>query len=280
MNPLTIELVDYLSLGGDSQYKITNDGVSGLEKPPIRSSGGSFAGADGGYISGQNYDVRVITIPGAYLGADNSDAETLRRSLNALPIRTLIQILITLPSGDQFATAGYIYDLKNILADAKWGKFQVLITCPDPFLYLAGGGDEGWISQTFFKTGGGGYPTPYILPVEWASGETTAIINNAGDIYYLPQIILQGQYTNPKITNVTTGAIMELGLTTSADQEIIIDMLNRTITLDGGSIASYRTSDSSWWALYPGDNAILLETDSGDDASTGIIRWRQGVEGI
>lgn len=280
MQTLTIDIGDYLTLGGNSKYKITHEGVTGLEKPPIRSSGGTFAGADGGYISAQNYDVRNITIPGAYEGDDIADAEALRKALNALPIRTLIPVTITLPSGDSYVTSSYVYDLKNALVHAEWGKFQLLLTSPDPFLYIAGEGDEGWTSQTFFKTGGGGYPTPYTLPVEWASGETAAIVHNAGDIFYLPQIILEGIFTNPIITNATTGAIMQLDITTSEDQKIIIDMLNRTITLDGGSITAYKTDESSWWALYPGDNAILLGTDSGADTNTGIIRYRQGIEGI
>lgn len=280
MQPLTIELTDYLTLGGDSQYKLLDDGVSGLEKPPIRSSGGSFAGADGGYTSGQNYDVRAITIPGAYLGTDVDDAVTLRKALNALPIRTLITVVITLPNGEQYTTAGYVYDLKNILINATRGRFQLLLTCPDPFLYALGAGDDGWISQAFYKSGGGGYPTAYTLPVAWSPGHTLTTVNNDSGIYYLPQLILNGQFTNPKIINQTTNAVFQLDVTTAPGQEIVIDMLNRTVTLDGGSITSYKTDESSWWALYPGNNVIVLQTDSGGDDEAGTIRWRQGVEGI
>lgn len=283
MQPLTIQLSDYLTLGGDSKYKITNDGVSGLEKPPIRSSGGLFGGADGGYVSGQNLDVRAITIPGAYLGADVDDAVTLRKALNALPIRTLIPITITLPNGEQFTTAGYVYDLKSGLVSANRGRFQLLLTCPDPYLYqLTGGADPagGWLEQDFHKVGGGGYPTPYVLPVTWLPGFTPATVDNAGTIFYLPQIILNGTFTNPKVTNQTSGALLELNITTAPGDEIIIDMRNRTITLNGGSITAYKTDDSSWWALMPGDNIIILESDSGSDNDVGTIRWQQGVEGI
>lgn len=278
MQALHFDIGDYVELGTDTKYKITGT-VTGLAKPPIRTSSGNFAGRDGGYVSSQYYEPRVITIPGTYLGVSCDDAEALRAALNAVPIRVLIPITITTFTGQKYQTEGYLYDLKNDLSDPQLGDYQVLIVCPDPYLYL-GEGEDGWIEQEFYKVGGGGYPTPYTLPVTWSPGQTPAQIANDGDIYFYPQLVLDGQYTNPKITNETTGAFIKLNVSTVAGQQIIIDMNKRTITLDGGSVAAYKTSDSSWWALQPGNNVVVLTTDSGSDEDSGIIRFRPGVEGI
>ena len=274
--------IDELTIGGSSRFKLVPT-INGLGKAPIRTGSGQFGGRDGGYVSSQYYGMRSITIPGYYLGEDCDDAEALRAQLNAIPIRKLLPIYVKTFTGHVYFTEGYINDLKNDIEASTEGAFQIQLVCPDPYFYDAGDGtdpDSGWIEQEIYKPGGGGYPTPYTLPVVWAAGQTPAQVDNTGDIYVYPQLVLNGVYTNPRITNVTTGAFIELNVTTAPGQEIIIDMKNRTITLDGGSVASYRTDDSSWWTLQPGVNVVLLDSDSGSDEDTAIIRYRPGVEGI
>lgn len=274
--------IDGLIIGGNTNFKLTPT-ITGLGKPGIRMGSGQFGGRDGGYVSSQYYDMRIVNIPGHYLGDDCDDAEALRAQLNAIPIRKLLPIFITTFTGQKWFTEGYINDLKNEIEAATDGAFNIQLVCPDPYLYDAGDGTDpnsGYIEQEFYKIGGGGYTTPYSLPVTWTPGQTPAQVENTGDIYIYPQLVLNGAYTNPRITNVTTGAFIELNVTTAPGQEIIIDMKKRTITLDGGSVAAYRTDDSSWWFLQPGVNVILLNSDSGSDEETGIIRYRPGIEGI
>lgn len=274
--------IDGLIIGGDTEYKLV-PGITGLGKPGIRMGSGQFGGRDGGYVSSQYYDMRIINIPGHYLGDTCEDAQALRAALNAIPIRKLLPVFVTTFTGQIYYLEGYINDLKNDIEADTDGAFNIQLVAPDPYLYDAGDGvdpSSGWIEQEIFKVGGGGYTTPYSLPVTWQPGQTPANVDNTGDIYIYPQLILSGQYTNPRINNLTTGSFIELNLTTSASDEVIIDMKNRTITLDGGSITAYRTDDSSWWFLQPGINVITLETDSGGDETSAIIRYRPGVEGI
>lgn len=274
--------IDGLKIGGDTAYKLLR-GITGLGKPGIRMGSGLFGGRDGGYVSSQYYDMRIVNIPGHYLGDTCNQAQELRAALNAIPIRKMLPVYVTTFTGQKYYLEAYINDLKNDIEAETDGEFNIQLVAPDPYLYDAGDGTDpssGWIEQEFYKVGGGGYPTPYTLPVTWAPGQTPAQIDNDGDIYIYPQIILTGVYTNPRITNVTTGAFIELNVTTAPGQVIVIDMKNRTITLDGGSVASYRTDDSTWWALLPGANIVLLDSDSGGDEDSGIIRYRTGVEGI
>lgn len=274
--------IDGLIIGGDSRFKLV-PAISGLGKPGIRMGSGQFGGRDGGYVSSQFYDMRIINIPGHYLGDDCDDAQALRSQLNAIPIRKLLPIFVTTFTGQIYFLEAYINDLKNDIEADTDGAFNIQLVAPDPYLYNAGDGsdpDSGYIEQEIYKVGGGGYPTPYTLPVQWQAGNTPAQVDNTGDIYIAPQIVLTGVYTNPRITNVTTGAFIELNVTTAPGQVIIIDMKKRTITLDGGSVAAYRTDDSTWWQLQPGINVVMLDSDSSSDEDTAVIRYRPGIEGI
>ena len=129
------------------------------------------------------------------------------------------------------------------------------------------------------KAVGGGYITPYVLPVVWEVGTQPNIINNVG-AEALPQIILNGKWTNPVITNLTTNKFIKLNLTSAVGDKIIIDMRERTITLNGGSILPYRDSNSDWWGLVHGQNTIEVLSDSQTDTSEAIIRYREQYLGI
>ena len=61
---------------------------------------------------------------------------------------------------------------------------------------------------------------------------------------------------------------------------IVIDMGNRTVTLNGSNIMGNRTDDSTWWGLTPGDNLIVLTSATGDDSVYAELQWRNGVMGI
>jgi hypothetical protein len=65
-----------------------------------------------------------------------------------------------------------------------------------------------------------------------------------------------------------------------AGDVVVIDMANRTVKLNGSSIMGNKTSDSTWWGLQPGNNPVVLNSDSAGDAVTGVLVWRNGVRGI
>lgn len=269
-----------LLLGQGTRYPLT--ALSGFSKPPIRTSAGNFSGRDGGYVSGQNYSMRVMDVAGEVNGLTCQDTEDLRKAIADLPIRETLPVFVTTFAGNLYYTEAVVYDAKAETEGGTFGAYKILLTAPDPYFYLASVSDPDsvYFDQDFFRVSGGGYVTPYILPIVWSPGDTPTTISNSGTIVVYPEIILNGQYTNPKITNVTSGQFIELNVTTTVGDEIVIDMKNHTVTLNGGSIAAYVTDESNWWYLSVGNNTILLESDSGADNDTGIIRYRVGIEGL
>jgi phage-related protein len=276
--------INGFTIGGDSTSYYLQSPITGLEKPRIRTSSNDYSGRDGGYVSSQYYTSREIVINGFYKGKNCEEADGARASLtNAFPIRELMPMFITTFSGKKYFTEVVLRDMKSEITGPLAGVFQLTFIAPDPYLYDPGDGinpETGITSATFYKIIPGGYITPYELPVTWVPGTQSTPITNSGDIDVKPTITLKGTFTNPTVRNLTTNEYLTLNITTTATDTIVINMKDRTITLNGGSIASSRTIDSRWWTLQKGLNRIVLETTASGDTNFATISWRGGHEGI
>lgn len=270
-------------LGGDSAYKLVSP-ISGLSAPAIRTADGVYAGVDGGYVSSQLYGFRTITLTGFYQGKTCEDTDNLRLGLmNKLHIRQNYPIIITTFSGKNYYTEGFIADVKSDITMPTAGEFQITLICPDPIIYDGGDGaspQSSLLQQIFYKEKPGGFTIPSDMPVQWVSGQIATSIMNVGSVEVYPLIILKGTYTNPKIINISNNQHVKMNLTISGNSELRIDMKKRIITLNEVSVASSRTTDSTWWRLNRGENKIVLQTDSQSDTDFGSIIWRNGFEGI
>ena len=280
---MIIKIGDTITFGGKSKFQITPP-LSGLTSPDIRTGDGLYAGVDGGYVSSQLYGFRNIVISGFYIGKTCQEADELRQQLmSELHIRYLYPIFITSFSGKHYFVEGYITDRRSDITNPTSGEFQITIHCPDPIIYDGGDGiasDSAWFEQTFYKEQPGGFNIEYQVPVQWVGGQMATNIENLGTVAAYPIITLSGKFTNPKITNLTTNEFIELERTTTASDTIVIDMKERIITLNGVSIASSRTIDSSWWTLLQGNNKIVLETDNSSDNNFGTIKYKVGYLGV
>lgn len=257
--------------------------LQGISKPQIRTTGDDFSGADGGYIGGQNYSRRTIVLNGFVEGGTQFVQDRIDEMNAGLPIRQTLPVFVTSYTGVTRYTEAVLTDIKSDIEIENQRMFQITLLCPDAYFYDAGDGvdpNSGWLEQSIYKTVGGGFILPVITPIVTSPGTTPATITNSGAVTISPQIVLKDRFTNPKITNKRTGQFIKINVTTAPGDTVTIDMKNRTIVLNGGSIAAYRSSDSSWWTLPPGDSMVTLESDSGADNTTGKIRWRAAYEGF
>jgi len=257
-------------------------GVTGLGIADIRSSSFLFSGRSGGMVTDQLLGFRQININGR-IGQDGGTREQhlldRKALMEALPIGQTIPIYITVFGGETYRIDVNVTDAKIEYRQRGYtSDFLIQLTAGDPLFYSTDGGDEQ--SALVQRVAEGGYITPYILPVIWELGGAPTIVNNGGNANYYPTITLTGEALNPSITNLATGETMSLTLGMQPGDVVVIDMYDRTITLNGSDILGNRTLDSTWWALLPGNNAILLDTDTADDPVTALITWRNGVTGI
>mgnify|MGYP003585924132 CR=1 FL=1 len=277
-------LLNGLELGTGTDFHIESP-IVGLEQAPIRMGYGDWSGRDGGYVSSQLYSARTIVLNGFYIGDTCESADDLRYGLaQSLDIRQSLPLFITSFSNKHYLTQTYVKDFKMDIISPKHGKYQITLIAPDPYLYDAGDGsdpDSGWNELPIYKLIGGGYVTEYDMPVTWTPGTTPAVAVNTGDIIIYPQFKIVGAVQNPRITNFRNGKFVEVAITTTGPtDEIIIDMGQRTITLNGGNILSYRTDDSTWWGLEQGDNIVEFTSDGPGDINVGTLRWRTAYLGV
>ena len=304
---MIIKIGDDIILGGESKFQIEAP-LSGLTAPDIRTGDGLYTGMDGGYVSSQFYGFRNIIISGFYIGKTCEEADNLRHELmTKCHIRYLYPVYITTFSGKRYFLEGYITDVKSDIEHWKSGKFQISLHCPDPIIYAGGDGINAqsiWYKQPFYKDSAGGFLFNRTSPkdgyqvtttkgVQWVDGKVITVIDNFGSVDSYPIFKLEGIFTStpssvpPKyitITNITTGEFISIAKTTTSGDLITIDTKNRVITLNHGgvvsSIAPYRTIDSSWVRLVPGENKIVLSSADVGDTDMGTIEYKVGYEGI
>lgn len=256
--------------------------IQGLILPEIRMDSGVYTGRDGGWVNGQFFGMREIVIPGTVNGKSCPDAAALVCSLiDAIPLRQSLPLYVITSEASYYADV-YLADVAMEIDSNRIHDFVITVVAPDPNFDEASPTDPnvGWIDDTIYKLIGGGYVTPYILPVEWEAGTTPTTVTNNGSLWVYPQIVLNDKWTNPKITNRTTGQVILLNVTTTTGDQIIIDNLNHTVTLNGGSILPLFDSSSSWWPLQTGDNVIALESSGSGDASYATVRHKNQFTSI
>lgn len=269
---ITIESVQ---LGDNTDYKLMSP-VEGLEMPPIRTAQMNYSGRNGGRVNNQLYSPRLITLSGFILSPTCDDHETARRDLQAaLPIREDLDVTVESFDGTEYVTSVRLLDLKMPITSQKESDFKIDLVASDPFLY-----SSTELSQTIPKEVGGGFTLPVTLPILFAPGTAPTIVNNNGSVEVFPIFTIIGSATNPKITKIDTGEKVELTLTMSGSDELIIDMRQRRITLNGGSVLSLRSSDSDWFWLEIGANELSYDTDNGADTGVATVTWRTGVLAI
>ncbi|MEA9986258.1 phage distal tail protein [Subtercola sp. RTI3] len=256
--------------------------LSGLSMPPIRTSQGTYSGRDGGYVGSQFYAMRLITMTGFIFSANVAAVETARRAFEAaVSSGGPFPVNITTNAGNQYVVLCYLDGLDIPIQRApNRAPFILTLIATDPTIFDNSAG--GIQTATIAPAVGGGVAMPFIwTPLIWTPGASPTTVTNPGNVLAFPTITLNNAMTNPTILNVTTGQFITFnGLTTSAGDQLVIDMKNRTVLLNGGSILTYVSTTSSWWGLVVGANSIKLTTTNGADTVTGTFTWRTGYRGI
>lgn len=267
--------INSLQLGLGTNYHLASP-IEGLGTPPIRTSRQNYSGRDGGFVANQLYAPRLITLTGFIKAQTALAHETQRRTLqNALDIAEALPVTIDTFGNDQYTTNVHILDVQMPITDPISSRFKIDLVANNPYLFNAA-----LTTREIPIDIGGGFILPVTLPAVFGGGSDPTIINNSGDITVYPTITIEGETTNPVITKLGTNDRTELNVTTGVNDTIVIDNDNRTVTLNGSSIAAQRSSDSTWWGLTPGTNNIKYESDDASDTGVCEISWQTAVRSI
>lgn len=261
-----------------------NTSIAGLETPTIRTSSGNYAGRDGGYIGAQYFSARAITIQGTVFSSNVAVLEQTRRELQSalLSQRTgaanPVTVDIVTNAGTSYTVYANLLDFQMPIGRSIFkSPFKIELLASDPTIYSS---QNAVVPITVPKVSGGGFTMPFDMPIVFAAGAQPTTVTNEGTVAVYPIIALTGLMTNPVITNTTTELFLGLNITTASTDEVIINMQQRTVLLNGSSIFGDVTAGSSWWSLMPGGNAISLTSASGSDTVSSTVTWQSGYMGI
>jgi hypothetical protein len=260
--------------------------LEGLEKPSVRTSRGTNTGQTGGYISAQLYDVRSVSILGRVFSPDINEALEKRREIQSYlklhPEFIVVRILDD--DGSQYTFNAYFVDFKMPIERGRMmSKFKLELEAPDPVIYDDAAGAA--LSATVNQIIPGGFQftdtSPQFDDFYFSAGSDATTVENTSEVTSLPIITITGQITNPIFTNRTTGESFRLeDYSVDSSAVTVINMAERTVTLNGGNVFAYAPVDVDWFGLVPGENRIEFTSGSGGDVTTATISWRPGYWGI
>lgn len=141
--------------------------------------------------------------------------------------------------------------------------------------------------ETATMSGSGGFEYPLVFTEEFPGGSVTAEVDNVGDVDAPVVIRLFGEATNPRLTNDTTGEIVQITGSFTSDEYVEVNTgfgvksveLVTISTGDRVSIFDQLDPDSDLWTLRPGINNLTFDADA---IVTGYadVRWRERYAGV
>jgi hypothetical protein len=264
-------------------------GVTGLEAPEQRVDAYDNPGADGQTVANILHGGRFITMEGTIRGFGETDAERVAAyranraafhqlvGANRVAGRFTPRVLkLVDATGTEYRLTVVVRSLKNpdeLPASSRW---QLQLQATDFLIY-----SETEQSTSLTLPVSGGVTLPLTFPFSFgASSGGSATATNNGTSSTAPTIVFAGPLQNPRLSNDTTGEVMELNLTLLAGEEVTVDMANRTIIQDTSTNRmSAKTSASRFWSLAPGENILRL-TATTFDSGTATMTWRDAYVGL
>lgn len=101
-------------------------------------------------------------------------------------------------------------------------------------------------------------------------GGTYVTVDSITNVF--PTITINGPAYNPKITNVTTGQILNYTGNITSSQKLVIDIQQKTAKLNGTSVISNVSGD--WLYLRPGNNRMVYTIDNAEP-NTATVEWQE-----
>lgn len=267
--------IDWLQILGSGVTSYTLQELEGFDAPDVRLNAYEKPGEDGGRVSAAYYGNRTISLSGIVSGADAATYEQARRNLasvcrvrrdSSTGYPEPVTISFTSLAGTEYTVEAYIKSFKQTTDNIGFGRFLIVMVVPDPLLY---GIDNLTTGQFGIRVPGGvTYPITYPAIYGTSTGGT-ASVNNYGNADSWPILTIRGVATNPTIYAIELGKTFQLTLSaTSASDVIVIDMANKTVLYNGGSVLNAKSVDSEWFSLPSGITTFSFSSSSTSDTGT------------
>lgn len=261
--------------GGTSPYQILS--VDGLEGLPLLRTQDDNRGYQDGMFSGRDfYAGRTISVTILCLGSGGVSAQTRLNTLQSILLpqqsgTTPLYFLLP-PNNQQFINARVRAFRTTIDPNYTYGYIvvQVEFFCPNP-LYFDDSLQTAYlvVSNPLGRT----YNRTYNLTYGGGTYATTTSITNNGWATAYPTITINGPIVNPIIGNSTTGEFLFLTGSYSNTDNLVIDLYNKLITLNGNPARNLLSSGT--WFSAPAGTSQFYMTGVGTLAgtTTASVTW-------
>jgi hypothetical protein len=278
------------ALNGQTIHSTTSDNgfalfqeSTGLEFPDInRFNPYAKPGESGSVVPNSFYDGRTITLMGRVSGKTPAQYAQNKRTIfgllaiiqNSLDIATPILFTFTTMDGLAlqcycFASQSPKYTEKSLL----YGTYQIQLYSQDFNLY-----SQAVQTIQINLSGNGGLVFPAIAPFSFPSnGSGNAVLSNNGNSNTWPTVTFHGPLTSPFVKNYTIGDQFIINYTLLSTDELVIDMLNKTMLLNGNNAMQYYDYLNNWLSLQPinfGTNTINFGSNLSSDTGNVNLSWQ------
>jgi len=242
--------------------------AEGLYGLPIRGSELERVDADGGNIYVQRYSMRSIILQIEIITTNADDYFAKVQEIVSAFAKTNETKKLVVRRWDTVSTS---YSIEARVVESpmileKGGQnniatARVKLRCPDPFW-----SDE--VSQSYSTGIGskGGFPVggPISRPISRGANNTITI-DNIGDTSTFAFMEIDGDVTNPVITNVTTGQSFVLNTSISAGETVTLSKGQEGFRVLKNSDNYMQYFSGTFFKLQQGMNVIVFQATSSDD---------------
>ncbi len=255
------------------------DRVSGLDSTPFRETIRDHEGVDGGFIDAEFETGREIFLEGtAYCvtGLEEMYMDSLK--FNYAPVTTPIPFYLKAPAVDErvifVKSRGVSYNW-DTLRRIGMTRIQFKMFAEDPRLY------DNFLQQSVIPFGGEvATGMGFNFGFNFGFGVTVLpnglTVTNVGNRPTPAVLTIVGPVVTPRIINDTLSRTLEFAITLSALDTLVVDLGNRTVTLNGNVNRRNTMTISQWFLLAPGNTFLRFGGASGTGTMTVTFRnaWR------
>lgn len=266
--------------GAGSPFQIMDvDGLAGL--PDLRTQDDNRGYNDGMFSGRDFYSGRTIVIT-THIFAGNGLSAQQNLALFQAALEPQQQgttsLNFQLAATDTEKVISARVRARKVIIDPEYTygyiRTQTTLFCPDPRYYDA---TLSTLSLTPAIAGGRTYNRTYNLTYPAFSNTSTGSVNNLGWADTYPLITITGPITNPYVTNFTTGETLTVAVTMASTDTLVLDLLNKTVTLNGSTARNLLTTASRWFSCGTGTTLIGISGDIGSftaGVTTATIAYR------
>lgn len=267
--------------GNDTAFPFIDiDRVSGLDSPPFRETVRDHEGTDGGYIDAEFEKGRELILEGTVY-CDVNGIETFLDSLkyNYAPVRDPIPFYFKADGSVEqrllfVKPRGIRYDWET-MRRTGCTPIQFMMYAEDPRIYSD---NLQTIPVPFggLATTGFGFSFGFNLSFGSTVPPVGATITVGGNRPTPAILHIEGPIVNPRIINETDSKTLAFVITLGASDFLDIDLVNRTVVLNGNTNRRNTLEAPNWWLFNPGSTFIRFGGASGSGSLDVIFRnaWR------